>query len=281
MAKEIKREIVKASEAGETPKKKKVETATGEKEVVQAKPTGNATVKRVLAIVFWLLAIAAEAAAIMLLNGYLYLPYDLKTMLIIAIVVDLIFVIVGSQFWKAANRINPPSEKNKVWFFICSQMGLIMAVIAFCPLIVLLLKDKDKLDKKTKVIVSVIAAVALLIAGACSIDYNPVSQESLAEAKNEVEELTDDGMVYWTRYGRSYHLDVNCHTLARSSTIYEGTIEEAFAARRNDPCDFCADGKEAKAAEKAAETPVAEAADTAENAAGIDGAMEEAAEAAE
>ena len=120
-----------------------------------------------------------------LLNGYLYIPYDLKTLLIIAIALDLIFVIIGSQFWKKANHINPPSEKNKVWFFLCSQMGLIVAVIAFCPLIVLLLKNKDKLDKKTKVIVTVIAAVALLVAGACSIDYDPVSQESLAEAKSE------------------------------------------------------------------------------------------------
>lgn len=254
MAKEIKREVVKASEtkaeSEKATKKKKVDTETGEKEVVQANPTGNAVLKRVFAVVFWLLAIAAEVAAIMLLNGYLYIPYDLKTLLIIAIALDLIFVIIGSQFWKKANHINPPSEKNKVWFFLCSQMGLIVAVIAFCPLIVLLLKNKDKLDKKTKVIVSVIAAVALLIAGACSIDYNPVSQESLAEAKNEVSELTDDGTVYWTRYGRSYHCDINCHTLARSSTLYEGTIEEAFAARRNDPCDYCAGGREAKLAER-------------------------------
>jgi hypothetical protein len=255
MAKEIKREVVKASEAKKAeaekaPRKKKVGTETGEKEVVQAKPTGNAVLKRVFAVVFWLLAIAAEVAAIMLLNGYLYIPYDLKTLLIIAIALDLIFVIIGSQFWKKANHINPPSEKNKVWFFLCSQMGLIVAVIAFCPLIVLLLKNKDKLDKKTKVIVTVIAAVALLVAGACSIDYDPVSQESLAEAKSEVSELTDDGTVYWTRYGRSYHCDINCHTLARSSTLYEGTIEEAFAARRNDPCDYCAGGREAKLAER-------------------------------
>ena len=274
MAKEIKREVVKASEAKaeaeKAPKKKKVDTETGEKEVVQAKPTGNAALKRVFAVVFWLLAIAAEVAAIMLLNGYLYIPYELKTLLIIAIALDLIFVIIGSQFWKKANHINPPSEKNKVWFFLCSQMGLIVAVIAFCPLIVLLLKNKDKLDKKTKVIVTVIAAVALLVAGACSIDYDPVSQESLAEAKSEVSELTDDGTVYWTRYGRSYHCDINCHTLARSSTLYEGTIEEAFAARRNDPCDYCADGKEAKLSERnagdaadntAAGEPAAEAAE--------------------
>ena len=80
MAKEIKREVVKASEtkaeAEKATKKKKVDTETGEKEVVQAKPTGNAVLKRVFAVVFWLLAIAAEVAAIMLLNGYLYIPQN-------------------------------------------------------------------------------------------------------------------------------------------------------------------------------------------------------------
>lgn len=49
MAKEIKREVVKASEtkaeAEKATKKKKVDTETGEKEVVQAKPTGNAVLK--------------------------------------------------------------------------------------------------------------------------------------------------------------------------------------------------------------------------------------------
>ena len=59
MAKEIKREVVKASEAKKAeaekaPRKKKVDTETGEKEVVQAKPTGNAVLKRVFAVVFWL-----------------------------------------------------------------------------------------------------------------------------------------------------------------------------------------------------------------------------------
>ena len=46
--------------------------------------------------------------------------------------------------------------------------------------------------------------------------------------------------VYWTRFGKSYHLDPNCHTLMRSSKVYQGTIEEAFEANRTDPCDFCA-----------------------------------------
>ena len=81
-----------------------------------------------------------------------------------------------------------------------------------------------------------IAAIALVLASLFSIDFNPVSAEELAEAQQTV----GNGSVYWTQFGKSYHLDPNCHTLMRSSKVYQGTIEEAFEANRTDPCDFCA-----------------------------------------
>lgn len=75
-----------------------------------------------------------------------------------------------------------------------------------------------------------------MLASLFSIDFNPVSAEELADAQQAV----GTGTVYWTRFGKSYHLDPNCHTLMRSSKVYRGTIEEAFEANRTDPCDFCA-----------------------------------------
>ena len=282
MAKKIEREVVKASSAKKETKKAKTATKAAKSEapeVVEVKDGGTkserkkrATGKRLLAIFFWLLAIAAEVVVILRLNGYLYcLPQiDIKTFIIGGLVIDMLFVIIGSLFWKKANRINPPSEKNKLWFFLCSQMGLIVAIIAFVPLIVILLKDKS-LDKKTKKIVSVIAAIALLIAGAASVDYNPASAEDLAEAKGEAAELGYGEEVYWTQYGRSYHLDQECHTLARSKVLYEGNMDEAFEAKRNDPCDYCADGAAVKASAEAEggllEEVVEEVAEVAEEAA--------------
>lgn len=114
-------------------------------------------------------------------------------------------------------------------------MGLIASVICFLPIVILLLANKD-LDGKTKKIVTVVAAIALVLASLFSIDFNPVSAEELAEAQQAV----GTGTVYWTQFGKSYHLDPNCHTLMRSSKVYQGTIEEAFEANRTDPCDFCA-----------------------------------------
>jgi hypothetical protein len=213
-------------------------------EVVSRDGKSRASGLRIGAVILWLLAIACEILAILFLNGTFFVPeqgieilgFTLlpMTVLIAAIVADLILVIIGSQLWKKANHINPISKKNKIKFFLWNQMGLIVAVIAFMPLIIFLLKDK-KLDAKTRKIVTVVAAIALVIASLASIDWSPVSAEELAEAQATY----GDDNVYWTTFGKSYHIDENCHTLNRSRTIYYGTIEEAFEANRHDPCDFC------------------------------------------
>lgn len=203
-------------------------------------PKGRAATLRIFAVLLWLVAIAFEILVISYLNGVLYIPGNPMTLLIIGVGLDLVCVIIGSLLWKKSNRIDPASKKNKIKFFLWNNMGVIAAVIAFLPLVIILLKNKD-LDAKTKKIVSIVAAVALVLAVGLSVDYNPVSQEELDQAVAEI----GDGTVYWTRWGKSYHLDPNCHTLMRSSVVFQGSIEEAFEANRHDPCDFCAEGAEA------------------------------------
>ncbi len=229
--KPVERKVVKAS-TGE-------EKTVAEAKVKTAEKKGSAAPLRIFAVVCWLLGIACEVLAVLMLKGTMYVPAEsLMTWLIAALAVDLVFVIIGSQLWKKANHIDPVSEKNKVKFTLWNNMGVIASVIAFAPIIILFLKDKD-LDPKTKKIVTVVAAAALLVAGASSVDYNPVSSEELAAAEDTAVAQGVDA-VYWTRFGSSYHLDPDCQTLKRSSTIFEGTIDEAFAANRSDPCDFCA-----------------------------------------
>ena len=224
--KNVKREFVEAS-TGKTGSRPAVVTAANKK---------SATTKRIVAVVLWVLALAAEVGAILILNGIWYIPEEQKLYWLIgALAVDLILVIIGSQLWKKSNRLDPASKASKVKFFLWNNMGLIASVICFLPLIILLLANKD-LDGKTKKIATVVAVIALIIASLFSIDFDPVSAEELAEAQQAV----GTGSVYWTRFGKSYHLDPNCHTLMRSSKVYRGTIEEAFEANRTDPCDFCA-----------------------------------------
>jgi competence protein ComEC len=48
--------------------------------------------------------------------------------------------------------------------------------------------------------------------------------------------------VYWTPNGKSYHFDKDCITLRHSKTIKSGSLSEAMAAGKTDPCDVCAGG---------------------------------------
>lgn len=45
--------------------------------------------------------------------------------------------------------------------------------------------------------------------------------------------------VYWTPNGKSYHTTSECSTLSRSKTILSGTLDEAMAAGKTDPCNVC------------------------------------------
>ena len=105
---------------------------------------------------------------------------------------------------------------------------------AFVPFIILALTDK-KADKKTKTIAVVAAAIALLIGGATSIEYNPVSEEQQQAAMTAIE-----GKVLWAPFGKVYHMDETCQALNQSETLTEGTVEEAIADGRTRLCAFCA-----------------------------------------
>lgn len=228
--KKVERKIVSAN-SGETVKRSRA--------VVSAADKSSATTKRILSVILWIAALAAEVGAILILNGTWYLEGEKQLYFLIGlVVVDLILVVIGALLWKGANRLDPPSKKNKFTFYLWSQMGLIAAILCFLPLIILLLKNKD-MDAKTKKLVSIVAAIAIVIAALLSIDFSPASSEDLASAQELALEV-GDGNAYWTQFGKSYHLNPDCSTLLNSSTIYEGTVEEAFAANREDPCDFCA-----------------------------------------
>lgn len=228
----------------ETKKKKIVSASTG-KEVTgsrkkatvkkQAAPVGNATGLRVGAILLWVVALAFEVVAVLMLNGTINLTFMSQiAQVIVALVLDLICVIIGSLLWKKANHIKPASKKNPALFWLWNNMGVIVSVIAFAPFVVLALTNKDT-DKKTKTIATVVAAIALLIAGASSIEYNPISEEEQQAAMTEI-----DGNVYWAPSGKVYHIDEDCQAFSQSEELTVGTVEEAIAAGRTRLCSFCA-----------------------------------------
>ncbi len=230
MAEEKKKKIISADTGEE------VKPGASKKPAVKpAAPVGNATGLRIGAVVLWVFAIVFEVLAVLILAGKIHMTFlPVMWQLIVMIVLDLACVIIGAQLWKKANHIDPASEKNKVKFWLWNNMGVIVCVIAFVPLIILMLSNKN-LDKKTKVVCTVVAIIALLIGGLASYDFNPVSEEQKEAAMSAI---TDT--VYWAPFGHVYHTHYDCQSLNNSETLTEGTVEQAIAANRTRLCAFCA-----------------------------------------
>jgi hypothetical protein len=210
---------------------------------------------RIVAVILWILGVACEIVGINFINGNIYFPrFSQQTWLIIWLVLDFVLVVIGSQMWKRANHINPPSEANKAEYWLQTEAGVIVAIIAFAPIIFVLLNDK-KLDKKTRQICSIIACVALAAAGISGVDFHPATQEDYDAAVQSAAQLGSTGQstttapatvtsnditAYWTTFGRVYHLNPNCQAIKNSATIYSGSLADAFAAKRSRECEFCA-----------------------------------------
>ncbi len=237
--KAVKKTVKKVEEAARETVEEVEETVKKTKPVAtlsKAEEKSKATTLRIISAILWVFALAFEVLAILFLFKKLYISW-LPQMwaMIICIVLDLICCVIAALLWKKASHLDPfKKTNNKVGFFILTQLGLIMAAICFIPLIILVLTSKDKLDKKSKIIVTVVAIVALLIAGLLGADFNPISAEEKAQAE---ETLTGD--VYWTAFGHKYHLDEDCQTI-RNSNLYSGSVTAAIDNGRSELCYFCA-----------------------------------------
>jgi hypothetical protein len=204
----------------------------------------NAMKFRIPAIILWVLALGCEALAVHLFN---ILPSDNMVWLFVVLGADALFVIVGSLLWKKANHISPCTSDSKIVCFLQNQLGVIMALIAFIPIGILVLKGNKNLNAKTKKILVSVIAILLVGSVGASIDYSPATPESVEAAELAASASGEfTGTVYWTVFGKSYHLDPECQALSRSTVIIEGTLQEALDANKTDPCDFCAAGDKAK-----------------------------------
>jgi len=205
--------------------------------VASAESKGRAKSLRLFAIISWIVAIGLEVVAILVLRK----PPIKTTLLIILIVVDLIFAVIGSLLWKKSNRLDPASEKDKFKFFVQNQLGAIISVIAFLPLVILIFTNKD-MSGKQKGITGAIAVIALLIAGVTGIDFNPPSVEQYATQTAQVESLTGANHVFWTKSGTHYHLYSDCPYIntSRTDEIFTGTVAEARELKNiTELCSYC------------------------------------------
>lgn len=145
---------------------------------------GKAKKLRLMAGGSWFVAIGTEIAAIVMVLKDTFNSGGM-VLLIGLLIVIAIFAILGSILWKKANRHDPASKAEPVKFFVQNQLGAIITLIAFLPLLAMIFLDKD-MDPKTKKVAGsvgvVLALVATFVFGA---DYNPASQEQYTQDMNE------------------------------------------------------------------------------------------------
>jgi len=141
-----------------------------------------ATRLRLFAAIAWVIAIGGEIAGIVLLRQHKFDHGNLP--LLIGILVGIaIFAIAGSLMWKAANKHDPASRSEPFKFFVQNQLGAIITLIAFLPLVVLIFMDKD-MDPKNKKIAGGIGAVLAVAATLIGVNWNPPSVEQYTKDMN-------------------------------------------------------------------------------------------------
>ncbi len=137
---------------------------------------------RMFAVIAWIVAIGTEIAGLVLLRQHKFDHGNLG-LLIGLLVVIAVFAIGGSLMWKAANKQDPARASDKAKFFFQNQLGAIITVVAFLPLLVLIFMDKD-MDPKNKKIAGGVGVVLAVIATIMGVSFNPPSVEQYTKDMN-------------------------------------------------------------------------------------------------
>lgn len=221
------------------------------------RPTADAkrksTMLRVIAAVLWAVAIAAEAVAIFWLlrqrettrgddelqrdpesgllvaGGESVFPQWAFISLLVLLVVIAALAIGGSILWKKANRLDPAKRSDTVRFFVQNQLGAIIAVVAFLPLIIMIFLNKD-MDGRQKTIAGAVGIVLAVIATIVGVDTTPPSVEQYTADQSTVIQLLGSDEVTWVDGGRVYHVCDQVPDIQTGSEIRYGTTADAVEA---------------------------------------------------
>lgn len=152
--------------------------------------------------------------------------------LLVLLVVIAALSITGSVLWKKANRLDPARKSDKTRFFVQNQLGAIIAIVAFLPLVILIFlnKDMDKGQKTTAGIVGVALAALAVVLG---VDFAPPSVEQYTADQSAVIQLLGKDEVVWVEGGKVYHVCDEVSAIQTGSEIITGTTAEAVEAGKN------------------------------------------------
>ncbi|MCC7127401.1 MAG: hypothetical protein IT192_01100 [Microbacteriaceae bacterium] len=223
-----------------------------------AESKSKATQFRVIAAVLWVLAIAGEVAGIfwLLKQGHPVGDVDASkytrddatglltqgdvgarefpTWAFVALIVLLVVIaalsIIGSMLWKKANKLDPASKEDKVRFFVQNQLGAIIAIVAFLPLIIMIFLNKD-MNGAQKGIAGALGIVLAVVATYLGISFNPPSVEQYTADQSAVIQLLGQDHVYWVAGGKVYHVCNEVSDIQNASSEQgDGTTAEAIEA---------------------------------------------------
>lgn len=222
--------------------------------VPTAEAKRRSTTLRWIAAVLWALAIAAEAVGIFWVlrqrevtggdgelrrdpdtgllvqgGGEAVFPQWAFVTLIVLLVVIAALSITGSVLWKKANRLDPARKSDTARFFVQNQLGAIIAIVAFLPLIILIFLNKD-MDRGQKTIAGAVGIVLAVIAAIIGVDVNPPSVEKYTADQSTVIQLLGEDAVTWVDGGSVYHVCDTVSDIQTGSEIRYGTTAEAVEA---------------------------------------------------
>ena len=138
---------------------------------------------RIGAAISWIIAIGGEIWGIVMLFRNKFSEGNLS--LLVGLLIGIaVFAIIGNFLWKRANEQDPARASETFKFFFQNQLGAIITLIAFVPLILLILNDKN-LDPKSKKIAGGVGAVLAVIATLLGVSYQSPSVEQYTQDMNE------------------------------------------------------------------------------------------------
>jgi len=149
--------------------------------------------------------------------------------LLVLLVVIAALSITGSFLWKKANRLDPARKSETTRFFVQNQLGAIIAIVAFLPLIILVFLDKD-MDKGQKTTAGIVGIALAALAVFFGIDFNPPSVEQYTADQSAVIQLLGQDEVVWVDGGEVYHVCDQVSAIQTGSEIRTGTTAQAVEA---------------------------------------------------
>ncbi|MFJ2552424.1 hypothetical protein [Microbacterium sp. NPDC087591] len=234
------------------PKAEATEPPAGWTPTPEAKAT--ATRFRWIAAILWAVAIVGEAVGIFWLlrqrvfvgeDGTLVRDADTGLLreqgasaefpqwafvaLLVLLVVIAALSITGSVLWKKANRLDPARKSDTVRFFVQNQLGAIIAIVAFLPLIILIFLNKD-MSKGQKTTAGIVGIALAVLAAVLGTTFNPPSVEQYTADQSAVIQLLGQDEVVWVDGGAVYHVCDEVPAIQTGSEIRTGTTAEAIEA---------------------------------------------------